>query len=261
MTKVSDPQLKTVEEICANARDLGLAIFYGFVDDQEGCIHWNEEHGGDWKKFLQTAKTLSAKLLYLNWAPFQEFQVDEALAEIEGGDPDSSESDKTEIDDKRREIEKYRDKVGLTAVIDLAFPLEGTFHIYQIFSDWFLAFEELRPDEQEEEPEADEPDKDLVNRWAMSLANHPQFGACKAYDHRAYLLESLATEEYPTLPVEHIVRRAEILYLFEVKPKEEKRLRSEAHQLRAQGVSINGIATKLGISKDRVSGLLASPEP
>ncbi len=258
MKTASDPLLKTVEDICAYAQDLGLAIFYGFAVDEEEDIRWNEEHGGDWKKFLDTTKALGAKVLYLNWAPFEEFQVDEALEEVREA-VHSSTSEGAEIEQREREIEKYRDKVGLTAVVDLAFALDGVFHIHQIFPQWFLAFEELRPEEEEpeEEPEEKELDKTLVKKWATILANHPQFATCKTYGQRQYLLESLAKDEYETLPVGHVVSRAESIYLLEVRPKDEERLRNEARKLRSQGMTINAIALRLGISKDRVSALVA----
>jgi orotate phosphoribosyltransferase-like protein len=51
--------------------------------------------------------------------------------------------------------------------------------------------------------------------------------------------------------------RADSIYQFEIKPKEEQRLRTEARRLREQGLNINAIAVNLGISKDRVSGLLS----
>lgn len=256
--KPSDPLLKTVEEIIDQAKGDGFVIFYGWAHgSKESTITWNEEHGGDWKKFFASTKALGAKAVYLNWAPFEQFQLDEAIAEA-SEDQESEAS--AEIEEYKKQIEEYRDKVGLIAIIDLAFVLDGVFHIYQLTADWFRAFEELTAaEEQAEEGEpGEEPvDKALVNKWAEALANHPKFGMCKTYEQREYLLEKLAAEEYEKLPVGYILGRAETLYLFEVRPKEEERLREQARELRKQGLNMNAIALKLGISRDRVSGLLA----
>lgn len=195
--------------------------------------------------------------MYLNWTPFEEFQIDEALAEapLDG----EAEADDMEIEEHNRQAETYREKVGLIAVIDLAFVADGITHICQLNADWFTAFEELVAEEEgsgEYEPLEQRVDKSLVNKWASSLANHPNFGACKKSDQRVYLLEELAGRDYKMLPVREILRRAETLYIFEVRSKHEEELRKQAKTLREQGLNLSAIAQKLGISRDRVSGLL-----
>lgn len=255
----SDPLSTTVKDICDLTAKLGLVIFYGWAYDED-AITWNEEHGGDWNKFIETAKALGAKLIYLNWAQFEEFQVDEALEKVIGEAEESPDSERPEVEKRRLEIEKYRDKVGLTVVIDLAFTSEGVFHTYQSFAPWFVAFEDLTPEEdgdEEEELVENKTDRTLIDKWANILANHPKFGSCKSYQQREYLLEGQAKEEYETLPVHQILSRADTIYTMEVRPKADLRLQEEARKLRHQGLNMNAIALKLGISRDRVSGLLA----
>ena len=99
-------------------------------------------------------------------------------------------------------------------------------------------------------------DKPLVNKWASALANHPKFGICKTTDQREYLLEQLAGEDYEKLPIGEILRRAETLYVFEARPKQEEEMQKQARELRKQGLNLSAIAQKLGISRDRLSGLL-----
>ena len=256
--KTSDPLFKTIEEIVAHTKEEGFVTFYGWAHGgKENTVHWNEEHGGDWKRFLESAKALGVRAVYLNWAPFEEFQVDEALADVSVDQ--ESEASRTEIEEYNQQVEKCREKVGLTEIIDLTFVVDGVFHIYQLAADWFTAFEELIAEEELEEHEPLEKpvDKPLVNKWASMLANHPKFGSCKNDDQREYLLEQLTGEDYETLPLGEILRRAETLYVFEVRPKQEEGLRKQAREFRKQGLNMNAIAQKLGISRDRVSGLLA----
>lgn len=257
MKKQIDPLLKTVEDIRAYAEDKGLAIFYGWAYDEQ-AIHWNEEQGGDWLKFLEAAATLGAKCLYLNWAPLEQFQIDEALERTTRQGPRLPHSGPDEIRDQRRRLEKFLAKVGQTAAIDLAFSIDGTLHSHQISADWFDELNELREEGEEAEQgrRIEVIDKAVVDQWARELARHPQFGGCKTYDQREYLLEALSKDEFGDLPHAHILRRAEVVYVFEVRPKEEERLRDEARRLRKQGLSISAIAQKLGISRERAGGLV-----
>jgi hypothetical protein len=87
--------------------------------------------------------------------------------------------------------------------------------------------------------------------------NHTKFGAARTADQREFLLETIAGPEIDKLPVGDILARADSIYQFEVRPNEEDRLRTEARRLREEGLNISAIALKLGISKDRASGLLS----
>lgn len=263
--KNGDVLLEKAKAIVSLANTQELVVFYGWAHGSDHkTVDWNEDHGGDCAKFVECAKAVDAKLLYLNWAPFEEFQIDEALEHrektITAGNKLSVEQPDTVP--SRREIEAYRDRVGLTAVIDLAFVHEDIVHIYQCFADWFEAFQELTDGLDSDENEGRFPervvDKALVRKWASQLASHPKFGMTRSGDQREFLLESIAGTEIDMLPVGDILARADSIYQFEIKPTEEERMRGKARELREQGLNINAIAVKLGISKDRVSGLLAS---
>lgn len=264
--KDRDVLLEKAKAIISLANTQELVVFYGWAhgSDQK-TVNWNEEHGGDYAKFVECAKAIGAKLLYLNWAPFEDFEIDEALENrertITAGD--NLGVDQPDTAPSRREIESYRDRVGMTAVIDLAFVHEDIVHIYQCFADWFEAFQQLT---EGLETDSDENgghfpervvDKALVKKWASQLASHPKFGMTRSGDQREFLLESIAGTEIDTLPVSDILARADTIYQFEIKPTEEERMRAKARELREQGLNMSAIAVKLGISKDRVSGLLS----
>lgn len=259
----TDTVLETLDEVFKWAKQQGFVLVYGWPHgSEEGAVHWNEEHGGGWEPFLECAKALGARALYVNWAPFEGFQVDDALAAMgaQALEDDASDSDTAQIEERRRQIEEYRERVGLTAAIDLAFHCGGVWHRFQLAADWFATFSELTEEDEElDEGDLEESaaDKAAVVKWASVLANAPEFGACKNHDQRGYLLEQLAGKEFDTLPVRDILRRAETLYVLEVRPRQEKRVREEATELRKQGLSVSQIAQKLAISRARVSALLA----
>jgi hypothetical protein len=264
--KRADALLEKAEAIVNAAKGRGLVVFYGWAHGaNQKTVDWNEEHGGDWEKFLDCAKAVGAKMVYINWAPFEEFQVDEALEHLEKTSSAVSGAgiEQPAFVPSRSEVEAYRDKVGATAVIDVAFVHEDVVHVHQCFADWFQAFEELTEELEEDSNEREDPfpervvDKVLVRKWASELANHAKFGAARSGDQREFLLETIAGSEIDSLPVGDILARADSIYQFEIKPQEEQRLRTEARRLREQGLNINAIAVNLGISKDRVSGLLS----
>jgi|GEM_PF-2390307 hypothetical protein len=309
-----DPLLQTIEDIRHHAQQAGLAIFYTVLGDREDDLLWINEQGKGWENFINVAVAAGVKVLYMSWAQFEEFQVDEALEAARA----RAESAESYDPDLERKIERFRDKVGLIAEIELGFYLQDTMHVYRLYPEWFDAFEELVSALEEDEEEEELPPEVRRNRlrkWALALASHPKFSACRGDDERKYLLETIAGEEYEKLPVEDIVRRAEVIYTFEVDktpvrkwaaalashpqfsrcktysqrsylletmagdeygnlpvdeiisladamytidvlPKEEERLRTEAHRLRKQGLSLTAISGKLGISRDRVYAFL-----
>lgn len=160
----------------------------------------------------------------------------------------------------RAQIEQFREKIGLTASIEVAFVTDGISHVYYEPAEWISTFEKLTPndtDESDIEDEETKVDSAVVKKWAHQLASHPKYGSCRSDDQREFLLEQFAGEEVATLPVWPILRRAETIYLMEIKEQEEENLSTQAQELRNQGLNMNAIAKKLRISRDRVSGLLA----
>jgi hypothetical protein len=238
-----DPLRQMGEKVSDYCKKQSLQVFYGFVGDSEDRhVYWNAEDDSNWTSFLEIAKSLDVKLIYLDLTPFEDSQVVEAL--------------ETNDEDKRK-IESFRSKVGFLACIDVAFLYGNVFHTFQSQADWFKEFSELT-DKKEGDGESEEVvDIAIVNEWANKLAADSRYATCKNKSQRKYLLEELAGDEFDELPEWDILETAEKVYFLKVKPKEDQRLKKEAMKLRDQGITLNAIAQKLGISRDRVSGLLA----
>jgi len=254
-----DALSKTVEEIRQVAKKGDLRIFFGWLSEENHLpgVHWNIEHGGDWKGFLDCAKAVSATVIYLNWAPFEQFQVDEAVTEIEAklAESDGSNDERKETQRLLAKVREFGAKVGLTCIIDIAFLSNHVVHLYQETADWFSEFEELLPEETDDEPEARKSDdKATVDKWALALASDPRYFRSK---EREYVLEKLAGNEFSKLPIFAVLRRAEIIFQEDFKDAAEQKLVEEVRQLREQGLNLNAIAHKLGLSRDRVSGLVS----
>jgi hypothetical protein len=260
---VNDPLVKTIDQIREYAKSLDLIVFYSSIpNDERHTVNWDEKHGGDWKAFLECAKSANTRIAYLHWESFEESEVDEALVAL-NNDAGDSQSEIKQDKLQRSEIEQFREKVGLTAFLELAFISNGISHIYCKTAEWIPKFEDLTANDRETdkseelEDNGQKADPAAVKKWARELASHPKYSSCRSDDQREFLLEQLAGEDVGALPLWQILRRAETIYLMEIKEKEEETLSTQARQLRDQGLNMNAIAKKLRISRDRVSGLLA----
>jgi len=250
-----DPLLKQVDDIRLFLETEKIPIFFAPLSGHEGAsASWDEATGGEWKKFLGAAKSMGAKSVYLNWQRFQEEEFLNALATIEAGFVNSS-----GMDVKVKDVENFRAYIGLTAIVEIAFIVDGVAHWYEQVADWFKEFEELTEEaERSSEDDSDEPvDKAVVQKWASELANDPRFRTCKNYDQREYLLEQIAGDNLAGLPVHDVLGRAESIFQLEVKPGLDERLSEEARALRKKGMTLTGIAQKLGLPKEKVSGMLS----
>lgn len=147
----------------------------------------------------------------------------------------------------------------MTAVIEIAFIVDDVAHWYEQVADWFKAFEELTEEsESSDQDDADDSvDKAAVQKWASELANDPRFRTCKNSDQREYLLEQIAGDNLGDLPAYDVLSRAESIFQLEIKPMLDERLSEEARALRKKGMTVAGIAQKLGLPKDKVSGMLS----
>ncbi len=257
---MDDALLKTVDDIRKVADQGGLKVFLGYLSEESKVpsVYWNRENGGDWRDFLVCARAVGAGILYLNWAPFEQFEIDDAVSALESRLAEGGEG----ADEERELLNKVRtfqSKVGLTCAIDLAFLANGVIHICQETTEWFDAFSDLTAEEEEDnEPRHKQPvSKEVVDKWARALASDPKYATSK--DHE-YLLEKVGGDELPKLPMYEILRRAETIYEADFKEAAEKELATEAKRLRDKGMNQSAIAIKLGISKDRVSGLLSAFE-
>jgi len=253
---MNDPLSKTVDEIREFAKSHGLQVFYGWLSESgdEGlAVHWNQGHGGNWESFLECAKSMNANALYLNWVPFEKFQIDEAVERISelAVEEGSDESDTNEMLGKLRNLES---NVGLTCIIDLVFVVNGVVHTYQETADWFDEFGETFGEEglEDDEDEREPMDPAEVKQLATALASDPKYMTSK---QREDLLEKIAGEKFSDLPVHEILRKAELIFQAEFRQAAEQRLAEEVRGLREQGLNMNAIAQRLGISRDRVSGL------
>ena len=140
-----DTLLAVKEEIRAYAAEHGLTVFHG-TDSGESDNHmlWDRRAGGDWKAFLECARSIGVKMIYLESTEFMDIDLFEL--------PD---------DDLRR---TFTPRVGQTADVSVLFLWDGFIHAYREVADWYAHYELLTEDfmeSDEEDGEEDDVDKDL----------------------------------------------------------------------------------------------------
>ena len=83
-SKRVDSLFQTVDEINEYVKNQGLALFYGWAyAEKHFTVYWNKERGGEWQGFVSCAKASGARMLYLNWSPFEDFQIDDARRHLD----------------------------------------------------------------------------------------------------------------------------------------------------------------------------------
>lgn len=261
---MQDPLSEAAEEIRQCAKSGGLPVFFGCLAKYNGpTMEWDEKHGGGWKGFLECAKTLGVKVVYLTCVPFEQSVLDEAVSKLEselaesGGAEGESEAIRRRLD----QVRELTAKIGSTCMIELAFVADGVLHICQKAAQWLQEFRDLLPTDGNEDASRKQESpagKATVDKWATALASDPRYIGCRGYEEREFLLEKIAGNEFQEVPVPEVLSRAETVFHVEFRQAAEEKLASEVRRLREQGLNLNAIALKLGISRDRVSGLLSA---
>lgn len=247
------------QEISAVIEEQGFVPFWGaFPSGDTPRLEWNDATNPDWRRFLEAAQALGAKVIYIDSLKFTEEEIEEALLEQE---EDSANETLAWIRDHNQQVERFKRYVDLTAAVQIGFAANGLFHSYARTTPWYDRFTEL---EEEKRPRELDEEKaipyEAIKPWVEKLANHPRFGSLKTWDQRCYLLRKLAEDEYDNLPVEQVVQQAETMFEVDLRPEEEHRLLEQVQELRKQKLSIVAIAGKLDLPRERARMLIAKLE-
>ena len=253
-----DPLLETVREIQEYCEASGLTVFAGHLTrDKETVAIWNPAHSRDWQAFLGVAVARVAGVVYLDWAPFEDQQIDEAL--IRPSDEAGAEAG-PRVEEYNRELDRFRGYAGTTSLVEIAYSLGGVFHFLELAADWFAEFEDLVDAWDDGAYQPRRLSRARVHELANQLVNHPHYKTCQSKAQRRYLLEQLLGREFESLRSSDtgaILDRAAAIFDLEIKPLERSYLRQRARELKEQGLSLDAIAGSLEVSRAVVKTLLA----
>lgn len=268
---MADDLRNTKERLISTINEAGLETFLGaYPSESVSEICWNSDLEPDPCNFVVLAKSLGAKIMYINWVVFSEDELTEATAPepVEDHPVDHEDLSVDEQGDRLKEFTQY---VGRVASVRAGFFLDGVFHVFEREAEWYQEFGKLIAAEESDERlqrglesgHKSKLSKEVV-AWAEKLASDPRFETLDDEDQQCYLLRKLAGDQFENLPVGAIVKNAAIIYEVDIRPgkeeREEKELLNQIQTLKSQGKSILAIAGKLGLPRDRVSMLLAKLE-
>jgi len=115
----------------------GFVVFHGNAGGLEGLpiVVWNSEKYPDYQMFLETAKSLAARLVIFATSEFCVDEVDAALEELETCD-----FTRDERRDLERRLSDLRAYDGFTCSLELAFDYQSRYYVYEIRPDWYEDF-------------------------------------------------------------------------------------------------------------------------
>lgn len=255
----SDPLLDAVRDIQEYCDTRGLHVFSGYLTREHDTVAvWNVSRTQDWKGFLDVAASRGAGLIYLDWVTFEESFVDDASIRseepVEGAEADPR------TDEYNRELDGFRAQAGLTGVVEIAFSLNGAWHVFERQAEWFGEFERLVDAWDEGAYQPRRLPRTRLQELANQLVNHPKYQVCRSKAQRRYVLEQLLGRDFEAVrasDVAGVLDRAEAIFELEIKPLERSYLKQRARELKAQGLSIDAIAGSLGLSRAAAKALLA----
>jgi hypothetical protein len=115
----------------------GFVVFHSNPGGLEGLpiVVWNSEKYPDYQMFLETAKSLGARLIIFATSEFSEDEVDTSLEELEGCDFTRDERRDMEI-----RLADMRPYDGVTCSLELAFDYQSRYYVYEVRPDWYEDF-------------------------------------------------------------------------------------------------------------------------
>jgi hypothetical protein len=139
-------------------RDGDFAVFHGSTHGGEGgsAVYWDAERQPDYHAFLAAAGTLGVKLVIFSEREFRAGEIDQSLDELE--DCELTHEERRSLERRLRDLRVFE---GRTCALRLTFHYEAREYIFDLRTDWFDDFLELRdeiaarlPEEDDEEDES-----------------------------------------------------------------------------------------------------------
>jgi hypothetical protein len=115
----------------------GFVVFHGNAGGLEGLpiVVWNSEKYPDYQMFLETAKSVEARLVIFATSEFAEEEVDAALEELEGCD--FTRDERRDLETRLADLRAYD---GFTCSLELAFDYRSHYYVYEVRPDWYEDF-------------------------------------------------------------------------------------------------------------------------
>ena len=135
------PNLDTLKtEIEQYLEESGLAVFYGYSRALESTpsVYWDCDQYPDYRRFIQAARTVGARVMVFHQRTFMSEQVDEALEQLALCNLTREEYRETE-----QRLTEMRGYDGFVCGIELSFDHEGRVFLFDLRTEWYDELTEI----------------------------------------------------------------------------------------------------------------------
>lgn len=263
------------ELIVESASASGLPIFEEIPDlSRIPTVRW----AGEPRAFIELAQKSQARLLYLEvWRHDPEGVVEGIVRGQLGEDEVEEETTHDEESTSRaawlREIvmeaiapwDQRREKIQTVTAVWIQ---EGIAHELEVEAEWSDALgnairgvlAHIRSVAREDGVEHSRESALRLHDLATQLAAHPRFSEANSQEKREFMAQriygQMATDDYPSMSIGAIARRAALIYWWDFEPSERATIAERVRALKKQGQSARSIAAVLNISDARVRAAL-----
>lgn len=168
--------------------------------------------------------------------------------------------------------------LGRTAVVEVAWMLDGMAHVLTIEADWYRRLQDrLRDLEVAEYMDAEADELLLSHRlervpaWAEEVSRQEDFQRTRSVAERGEVVCRLVAElgqarergeAGARIVIAEVAREAWRIFEEEIRPRQEREMAQIAHSLLMSGLKKYEVAARMGVGKERLNTLIARyPEP
>ncbi len=118
-----------------------LVVFHGFLGSagSHPCAYWDTHGRPDYREFVAAAEACGARLLTMLTQEFGSDTIDDAVESLE--EAHLERDDHRALEMRLREMRAYE---GFTCMIELSFDHAGRQYVFEVRTEWFDEFNELR---------------------------------------------------------------------------------------------------------------------
>ncbi len=142
---------KLKPEIEKYLEQAGLALFYGYSRSVESApaVYWDCDNYPDFKKFVETARSVGVKLMVFHQQEFVSEQIEDALERLAASE--LSAEDARNFEERINELRGYE---GSICAVELSFDHQGRVFLFDLHTEWYDDLSEILDEIELLTPEA-----------------------------------------------------------------------------------------------------------
>lgn len=150
------------DEILAYLETEGFVVFRGYSRqlNDSSCVYWDTVGHPDFRKFLQAARGVEARLIVYHARRFSDEMVEDALERLQ--ECDLPREEHRRLERRFRELRAYD---GFTCALELSFDYQARTYLFELQADWYEDYLDLLEEIEAAAPEQEEEDEGPVGGY------------------------------------------------------------------------------------------------